>query len=193
MSFPRDNHLVDNHVQNLDSFGEPLSHCVYNAIGAEEEKFNIQSYVVQCQEAYVDLPLKLYGILKHALEYDWERLLKTDVNVTVVKIDWHRIFASELAGVVVYSRPRLSDVSDHFYPPLLRDASYMSYPIQWVAGSAYSVSRHLAQLIVARGPWEARRYYAEDVYVSQVAKQHGIMPVPAIAYVGDTGELEVNE
>ena len=196
LSCPRDNHLLDEHVKNLDSLGYPLAHCAYNAMGGSD-KFCVPGQIIQCNESYEDLAVKMYGIFKHALSFDPDYILKSDVNTRVVSIDWDKVFRADFAGVVfrhpARQPPREALIAKGVKQLLLLDGRLPGFDVDvWCSGPCYVISRRLAEFYVQQGPWNARAaFFAEDLYLSKIAKEHGIEPVAAVKYADVCGDRVV--
>lgn len=187
----RDNHCVQEHIQQLDSLRQKMSHCLYYgmesqvAVGYSTCKLGIN-------ENYENLPVKTVLMLQHALQYPWDVFLKTDINAKVASIKWDVVEKHRLTGFVSWQQPKLSPAYKQFQQTGLNGPCRVDTPKVWMGGPAYTLHRSLAEKVVEAGVWYARGWAYEDVMVARIAQEHGIVPVPAIGYIADGGRLDVN-
>jgi len=182
----RDEHLVQRHIDHLrnDVSGAIEQQCVYygRSLTEREQPYASPSFVVGALDIYENLPLKTYCMLEHALRSNWDVLLKTDVNAAITSIDWAPIVASDLCGFVCDHVGGRRAHAAKVTQACLAEPYSGPLPGRWIGGPAYTVSRRLAKLVVARGVWFARSHVYEDQMVSLVAEEHGIIAEQAIMY-----------
>ena len=191
----RDRAISQHKVENLDRVGCARPYHFYYGTGNgtpgphENGDPTLPAHVLGCRDNYENLPLKTYGVCKHALETDenWTHLLKTDVNRDIFLIDWDVMRDADYAGMIVpwpgERAYRVGDMSE----PLLRAPYLGPLPPCYCGGPAYIISRTLAAMIMIKGAWAARGINAEDEWVGLVAAENGIAPIPAIRYRDDDG------
>ncbi len=183
----RDEALIEGHIRDIEALGVPMQRCVYFGMGNREPRCpSVAYHVVGALDIYENLPVKTFCLMEHALAAgDWDVLLKTDVNVKGVAIEWPELNRHELVGYV-------SDIpgsrTSHRYvvtQSALQGPYGAPMPERWVGGPAYCVSRPLVRLIVAEGPWKARSYAYEDQMVSLIAEQNSIVAQQGITWTTD--------
>ena len=178
----RDADFVVSHAGLIDILGL-TAHCAYFTrkdvmpLVPQWEDLDIGSHRVGTDGGRDNLPLLTYGMMQHALTLQgWTHLLKTDCNIEVLSIDWEAVAKSDYAGCVTNN-----GIARCYLPaerePILREPWRGKAPKRWCYGSAYVVSRKLAQLVVAH----------EDVMVACIAEEAGFTPVPAITYRDEYG------
>lgn len=194
----RDNGHVRAHMKALRATKMEMQHCLYYSQDCHApaqwhmefpagQEHKAWVHHVRCAASRDNMPLKTYGMLRHALTVpDWTHFFKTDANVIIHSIDWETVKGSEYAGLLVGPR-NVKPSGGREYKngerePLLREPYLGKMPLYWCGGSGYIVSRRLAQLVVDRGAWAARGHFAEDAMVAVVAEENGIMPVAAVSY-----------
>ena len=189
---PRDGNLARWHVEHVDDLKLPIGHrYFYCGIPTQGEACkldgNYQVYEIPFLELYENLPLKTYGLMKHALTFpEWTHLLKTDINSYPAFADLKMVEQHHLVGYRGISKP--AGRTNHFpkvHQQGLTEPHLGPLPDCWVGGPAYIASRTLAEKIVARGPWYARGWPYEDVMVSQIALEHGWPAQPGVSYWTD--------
>lgn len=178
----RDNHLALSHIAQLDTLGHPMSHCLYYGMGSTPID-GIPHHTVGLLELYDNVSLKTYCAMKHALTLpEWNVFFKTDVTSYVAWVKWD---LAEIHDLVAFVSP----IGHSGQTPLVRDYAKHRYtqqafaepwagkpPKRLIGGTAYTVSRRLVEWIVERGIWYVAGQKAEDVMVSKVAEEHGILP-----------------
>jgi len=180
----RDNALAAGHIAQLDSLGQPMTHCLYYGLGSSPVA-DIPHHTVGLLEMYDNVTLKTYCAMKHALSLDmaWDVLLKTDVTSRVVRIDWGLVAAHDLVAYVSPVGPFGTTVmprdynKERYAQPAFAEPWPGRPPKTMIGGTAYTVSRRLAELIVQRGIWYCAGWKGEDVMVAQIAEENGITPV----------------
>ena len=185
----KDNGLIDRHVAQLSTLGQPMTHCLYYGMEGQAAS-QWPHYRVGLHEAYENITGKVYCAFKHALTVpDWDLFFKTDVTSRVVSVDWDLAARSDLTGWVTSIIGPLgrSQMDRHYstkrYTERALDEVFPGEPPkQWIGGPAYVASRKLIALVVQRGIWTARSWQAEDVYIARVAADHGIIPVHGVEY-----------
>lgn len=184
----RDNGHIQAHLENLDSLGRPMQHCLYYGMGQEVAE-GVPSYVVGIRDSYENLPLKTYCMFRHALDFEWDVFLKTDVNARVAKILWDAVEKSDLSGYVAHWRVRPGIPVSKINQPALAEVCRLEMPKDWVGGPAYALSRRMVRAVVVKGIWWCRQWPMEDAMVSRVAAEVGVVPQPAIHYMADGDEM----
>lgn len=202
----RDNGYADWHIAGLKALRGPIvSHCLYYGMGQQHHPA-FPCHEVGAYETYQNLPLKTYGMFKHALTIPgWTHLLKTDVNAEVVRIKWNVVESHDLVGFVGLTKDsRIGFVetpvlcgrmppTEPITEPILNEPFLGILAERWVGGPAYVVSRKLAELVVSHGVWYCRGFPFEDQMVSVVALQHGIRAEAGVGYIADNERLDENK
>lgn len=148
-------------------------------------------HVLQMRECYENLPLKTFGMLKHALTFrNWDRLLKTDVNSRIGAFDAKAAVIQDLIGYCAYRENGRKTISRNYHAgrcadKILDDPWMDDEPFSWIGGPAYMLSRRLAAYIVSKGAWWARSWPYEDIMVSAAADEIGHPAAPGIGYYSD--------
>ena len=182
----RDSHYLASHVANVDALLRPTHRCVYYGIplDGKEPCCDIPYHVVDALDIYENLPVKTWCLLKHALQRkDWDVLLKTDANTLIADIDLELVSAHSIVGYVAKA------TSVRLYHTHIVHQRALSNPYDgplptglWVGGPAYTISRQLAEMVVAKGVWYARGHAYEDQMVSLVAEENGFVAQQGIHY-----------
>ena len=190
----RDNRFAEGHARQLDTLGRTMRHCLY--YGRQGDRVaGMNSEALQIDENYENLPVKTMCMLKHAMQFNWDVFLKTDVNACVASIKWDVVEVSHLTGFVSYKPVSIGPGKNckSISQKALLEPCLAPTPKCWMGGPAYTLSRELAAMIVIKGAWWARQFWAEDQMVALIAEECGITPVPAIGYIADDGRLDVNK
>ena len=188
------NHLLESHCRHVDEIlgFQPVRQVAYYGQGTPVVKCGIETRVLGFRECWEHLPLKTYGLIRHALEDpDWDVLLKTDANAIVASIDLTRLEEHDLIG-----HCHLNANTDgteggctyhysHVSQPILREPFVSRRIYGTVGGPAYAMNRRLAQFIADKGVWAACTRISEDRMVSEAADEMGSPAAPGIGYYSD--------
>ncbi len=182
----QDEDLLDQHVRDIKALGVAMGRCAFFGLPIlPEESAGVGYCYVQANDAYENLPIKTVRMMEYALQFDWDVLLKTDVNAKGIQVDWPQLDRYELVGNVSDLPGSRVGHCKRVSQPALAEPYDGPMPKRWVGGPAYCVSRHLARLVVAEGVWGARRWAAEDQMVSYIAEQNGIMAAQGCTWTTD--------
>lgn len=184
------NATLNSHLRSLAATGRSMRQCLYYGMGETvAAEWTGAFHHVGCHGTRDNMALKTYGMMKHALESDpcWTHLLKTDVLCQITCIKFDLLEQSDFGGHAVAPDNEDNDWRRRVYKneerePLLREPWRGKLPAHWCSGTAYAVSRRLAEWIVQRGAWAARGWFAEDLMVAAIAEEHGLHPVPCISF-----------
>lgn len=184
----RDEGCLQRHVMRVDSVYVPQFRWCYYAkdIAGREPDCPIQHHVVDCLELYENLPVKVCGIMAHALTVDgWTHLMKADVNKWITAIDLANIEQADLAGFVGKQEPGRTGHVGRVSQGILNEDYRGPLPSRWCGGPAYIVSRRLAEKIVSKGAWWCRQWPWEDVMVGMIAKEYNMTVLPGLGVWDD--------
>lgn len=186
----RDEHLIPWHLEQSNKLQIPMQHCLYYGMDVKGQAptppAGIDYHVVEMLDLYEHLPLKTYGLMKHALTIPgWTHILKTDVNSYPTRIDLDAVAKTHMAGYRALHKARPDCVIHSIMQPALREPYKGELPSIWCGGPAYTVSRELVTKIVERGIWYAAGWPAEDLMVAKVAEELGWTPQTGVGYWSD--------
>lgn len=184
----RDERFIEWHIQRLNELGVPMERWFYYGVDPQNglPTCNHTYWVVDALELYENLPVKTYGLLKHALTRpDWTHLLKTDVNSYPYGVDWEAVKQHDMVGYWSDRPPGRNGHLRRVRQGILNESYTGPLPGQWCGGPAYIISRRLAEKVVERGVWYARGCAYEDVMVSVIANESGMPPQPGLGYFTD--------
>lgn len=192
------NHLLHDQCQIVDAVlgAKPVKRTIFYGRGTatatgSERPTEAVVHVVLATENYENLPLKTYGLLKHALQdSSWDRLLKTDVNSKLGWLDADAVENNHLVGYCQWRQDGKRKIAKNYHSnrvsqPLLAEDWLGVEPFSWIGGPAYTISRELAQFVVDKGVWWARSWPYEDIMVSAAADEFGYPAVAGIGYYSD--------